>query len=120
MATTGTVKWSNAEKGYGFIARDDANDVFVHYSAIQMSGYRSLDEGQHVEFGPAGRARKRRTFAHSEPASEASLTWPELGGPVPWWSGPVLWWNSGPTARRDNAGRLDRKPRLGISTEPAG
>jgi CspA family cold shock protein len=50
MATAGTVKWFNAEKGYGFIAREGANDVFVHYSAIQMPGYRSLDEGQSVEF----------------------------------------------------------------------
>jgi CspA family cold shock protein len=50
MATPGTVKWFNAEKGYGFIARDGADDVFVHFSAIQMSGYRSLEEGQRVEF----------------------------------------------------------------------
>ena len=46
----GTVKWFNAEKGYGFIAVDGGADVFVHYSAIQMDGYRSLDEGQRVEF----------------------------------------------------------------------
>jgi cold shock protein len=46
----GTVKWFNAEKGYGFIAREEASDVFVHYSAIQMDGYRSLEEGQRVEF----------------------------------------------------------------------
>lgn len=44
------MKWFNAEKGYGFIAREDATDVFVHYSAIQMDGYRTLEEGQHVEF----------------------------------------------------------------------
>jgi CspA family cold shock protein len=50
MATTGTVKWFNAEKGYGFIAIDGRDDVFVHYSAIQGDGYRSLDEGQRVEF----------------------------------------------------------------------
>jgi cold shock protein len=50
MATTGTVKWFNSEKGYGFISRQDDTDVFVHYSAIQMDGYRSLDEGQRVEF----------------------------------------------------------------------
>jgi CspA family cold shock protein len=50
MAATGTVKWFNAEKGYGFIARDGAKDVFVHYSAIQASGYRTLEEGQRVEF----------------------------------------------------------------------
>ena len=47
---TGTVKWFNAEKGYGFIARDDGDDVFVHYSAIDMPGYRTLEEGQRVEF----------------------------------------------------------------------
>jgi cold shock protein len=47
---TGTVKWFNAEKGYGFIEREDGDDVFVHYSAIQMNGYRTLEEGQRVEF----------------------------------------------------------------------
>ena len=46
----GTVKWFNAEKGYGFIAVDGGEDVFVHYSVIQADGYRSLDEGQRVEF----------------------------------------------------------------------
>lgn len=45
----GTVKWFNASKGYGFIAVDDAEDVFVHYSAIQGDGYRELAEGQRVE-----------------------------------------------------------------------
>jgi cold shock protein len=50
MATTGVVKWFNSEKGYGFIAIDGRDDVFVHYSAIQMSGYRILEEGQRVEF----------------------------------------------------------------------
>jgi cold shock protein len=50
MATTGTVKWFNAEKGYGFISRESGPDVFVHYSAIDMQGYRSLQEGQRVEF----------------------------------------------------------------------
>jgi cold shock protein len=47
---TGTVKWFNGEKGYGFIEREDGDDVFVHYSAIDMPGYRTLEEGQHVEF----------------------------------------------------------------------
>ena len=47
---TGTVKWFNATKGYGFITRDTGGDVFVHYSAIQASGYRSLEEGQRVQF----------------------------------------------------------------------
>ena len=50
---TGTVKFFNAEKGFGFIARDQGDDVFVHYSNIQGSGYRSLDEGQLVEFDVA-------------------------------------------------------------------
>ncbi len=54
----GTVKWFNATKGFGFIGREDGEDVFVHYSAIQMDGYRSLEEGQKVEFsieqGPKG------------------------------------------------------------------
>jgi CspA family cold shock protein len=47
---TGTVKWFNATKGYGFIEREDGKDVFVHFSAINGSGYRSLEEGQRVEF----------------------------------------------------------------------
>ena len=55
---TGTVKWFNANKGYGFIEQPGGEDVFVHYSALQSEGYRSLDEGQRVEFsierGPKG------------------------------------------------------------------
>ncbi|MEJ2732021.1 MAG: cold-shock protein [Anaerolineae bacterium] len=47
---TGTVKWFNGAKGYGFIAREGAEDVFVHYSAIQGEGFRNLEEGQSVEF----------------------------------------------------------------------
>ncbi len=47
---TGTVKWFNSEKGYGFISRDGGTDVFVHYSAIQGEGYRDVEEGQKVEF----------------------------------------------------------------------
>jgi cold shock protein len=46
----GTVKFFNAEKGYGFISREQGDDVFVHFSAIQGDGYKSLDEGQRVEF----------------------------------------------------------------------
>lgn len=46
----GTVKWFNAEKGYGFISIEDGNDVFVHFSAIQGDGFKTLDEGQAVEF----------------------------------------------------------------------
>lgn len=55
---TGVVKWFNASKGYGFIGRDDGPDVFVHFSAIESDGYRTLKEGQQVEFsieqGPKG------------------------------------------------------------------
>jgi cold shock protein len=54
----GTVKWFNASKGYGFIQRQSGEDVFVHFSAIQADGYKSLNEGQAVEFevtrGPKG------------------------------------------------------------------
>jgi cold shock protein len=54
----GTVKWFNASKGYGFIQRQSGEDVFVHFSAIQADGYKSLNEGQPVEFdvvsGPKG------------------------------------------------------------------
>ena len=47
---TGTVKWFNSEKGYGFITGDDGNDVFAHFSQIQKEGFKSLEEGQEVEF----------------------------------------------------------------------
>ncbi|MFN2225788.1 MAG: cold-shock protein, partial [Anaerolineae bacterium] len=47
---SGTVKWFNGSKGYGFIEREGGKDVFVHYSAIQGEGYRNLEEGQRVEF----------------------------------------------------------------------
>ena len=46
----GTVKWFNAEKGFGFIAQDGGNDVFVHQSEVDVRGFRTLDEGQRVEF----------------------------------------------------------------------
>ncbi|GEK34007.1 cold-shock protein [Kurthia sibirica] len=48
--TQGTVKWFNAEKGFGFIEVEGGNDVFVHFSAIQGEGFKTLDEGQKVEF----------------------------------------------------------------------
>jgi CspA family cold shock protein len=55
---TGTVKWFNGDKGYGFLAREGGPDVFVHFSAIQGDGFRNLQEGQKVEFavekGPKG------------------------------------------------------------------
>jgi len=54
----GTVKWFNEKKGFGFLAREDGDDVFVHYSAIQSTGFKNLEEGQQVEFevqdGPKG------------------------------------------------------------------
>ena len=58
MKEQGTVKWFNNEKGYGFIRRESGDDVFVHHSAIQSEGFRSLNEGDQVEFsvtqGPKG------------------------------------------------------------------
>jgi len=47
---TGTVKWFNSDKGYGFISTEEGKDVFVHFSAIQSDGYKSLEEGSKVEF----------------------------------------------------------------------
>jgi CspA family cold shock protein len=59
LATQGTVKWFSNEKGYGFISRPDGDDVFVHFSAIQGEGFKTLTEGQEVEFdvvdGPKGK-----------------------------------------------------------------
>lgn len=59
MRLTGKVKWFNDAKGYGFIERPDGDDVFVHYTAIQGTGFRSLSEGMEVEFevvdGPKGK-----------------------------------------------------------------
>jgi cold shock protein len=72
---TGTVKWFSNEKGFGFIARESGDDVFVHYSAITMDGYKSLAEGQKVEFevveGPKG-AQAANVTAVAEPASAQS------------------------------------------------
>ncbi len=55
---TGTIKWFNSSKGYGFISREEGDDVFVHYNAIEGDGYRTLEEGDKVEFeveqGPKG------------------------------------------------------------------
>ena len=66
--TIGTVKWFNGSKGYGFISRENGPDVFVHFSAIQMEGYRNLEEGQKVEFsieqGPKGLQAANVTPVH--------------------------------------------------------
>jgi CspA family cold shock protein len=67
MKETGTVKWFNAAKGFGFIARANGEDVFVHFSAIESTGYRSLDEGSQVSFvvkkGPKGLQAEQVTLA---------------------------------------------------------
>lgn len=57
MNMQGRVKWFNAEKGFGFIEREDGDDVFVHFSGIQQDGYKSLEEGQQVEFDIVDGAR---------------------------------------------------------------
>ena len=67
MKEKGTVKWFNAAKGFGFIQRENGEDVFVHFSAIAASGYRTLDEGARVEFmvkrGPKGLQAEDVTMA---------------------------------------------------------
>ncbi|MGL4821370.1 MAG: cold-shock protein [Bacilli bacterium] len=64
---TGTVKWFNSEKGFGFIEREDGDDVFVHFSAIQVDGFKTLEEGQKVNFeitqGPRGAQAENVTKA---------------------------------------------------------
>jgi len=71
MPEVGTVKWFNNDKGYGFIKRESGEDVFVHHSAIQQAGYRTLNEGEKVEFdikqGPKGlQAENVRRVDHNE------------------------------------------------------
>lgn len=70
----GTVKWFNPDKGYGFISREDGDDLFVHFSEIQMDGFKTLDEGQAVEFDittgqngkqQASNVRKAQLVLHS-------------------------------------------------------
>ena len=80
----GTVKWFNATKGYGFIARDGGEDVFVHFSAITMEGYKKLHEGQKVEFeietGPKGLQAARVTPGRpSRSGSSAGIAPPRPG-----------------------------------------
>ncbi len=64
----GKVKWFNAEKGYGFIEREDGGDVFVHYSAIQMDGFKALNEGDRVEFEIVEGARGPQAANVTRPA----------------------------------------------------
>ncbi|MCX5736788.1 MAG: cold shock domain-containing protein [candidate division NC10 bacterium] len=71
MRLTGKVKWFNDAKGYGFLERADGEDVFVHYTAIQGTGFRSLSEGQEVEFevvdGPKGKQAANVTKVVAQP-----------------------------------------------------
>ena len=75
---TGTVKWFNSQKGYGFIQREGANDVFVHYSAIQGDGFKNLVEGQRVEFAveqsPKG-PHAANVVALSNPPAPPQSSW---------------------------------------------
>jgi len=75
--TSGVVKWFNPDKGYGFIARPDGEDVFVHFSAIQMEGHRSLDEGQLVSStSPRGRRGCRPQTCARCPQSDRTRSQP--------------------------------------------
>jgi len=84
MRLQGRVKWFDARKGYGFIEREGEEDVFVHFSAIEMEGYKTLDDGQQVEFeiveserGPQAAHVTRPDVEPSEPSdsTEADLLW---------------------------------------------
>ena len=112
----GTVKWFNAEKGYGFIAVDGGADVFVHYSAIQMDGYRTLEEGQRVEFeisqgqkGPqADMVRARRPeLGARRPPTATSLH-----------EGPVPRQGYGPSRVRSRARPHPRRARSPVPAAP--
>jgi CspA family cold shock protein len=125
----GTVKWFNAEKGYGFISRSDGPDVFVHYSEIDGSGFRSLEENQRVEFevtqGPKGpQATRVRAGPRSCPSprySPGTLGDDRARPAVAWpWSS-----RSAATLLRLFAGRLSRQRRgrrevSGAEIVPAG
>jgi CspA family cold shock protein len=73
----GTVKWFNESKGYGFIQRDGADDVFVHYSAIQTAGFKTLQEGQRVEFSvePGRKGMQAVNVLPLEPSRPARFDW---------------------------------------------
>src|SRR5262249_6728611 len=80
VMATGTVKWFNPEKGYGFISREDGPDVFVHFSSIQMDGYRSLEEGQRVEFDVG---REKRGEKAQNVRVVGTGRWPSSPAPTP-------------------------------------
>lgn len=73
----GTVKWFDSSKGFGFIIRENGSDLFVHFSSIQGQGYRTLEEGQRVEFslgtGPKGPAAAVRHFSHNSELTSVRL-----------------------------------------------
>ncbi len=104
---TGTVKWFNAEKGYGFVTPDDGGrDLFVHYTGIEGSGYRTLSEGQKVEYeatqGQKGpQATKVRVLAYlvEPPIVSLAPAWrypSHLRGDIRW---PCCWFAAGPCSR---------------------
>ncbi len=78
----GTVKWFNAEKGYGFIQQEEGPDVFVHFTAIEADGFRTLNEGEQVEFevepGRGGKPPGQKGSPHLKPVAQKG---PPLGGP---------------------------------------
>jgi cold shock protein len=89
--TVGTVRWFNAEKGFGFIAPESGEDVFVHFSAIQSAGYRSLDEGQGCrvrrDVGAQGRPGRQRAAAGAPVASTNQPPRQSTGGRLCAWIG---------------------------------